>query len=292
MPAVRKATKNSHLLFPGILLETGHDHVLPIDYYFSPQKICLICGDEASECHYGALTCGSCKVFFKWAAEGKQKYLCASQNECTIDKFRRKICPSCHLRKCYEAGMTLRGMAKVPSWVPALHLVHEQSKGVAEKLCDASKSLVPVPQEKEKEMKQDEVKPQKQVDPEKDEAAAKLQTQQSILVSDKTQIPGARVFCATDWTKIRKKALKGETLQIGSRSVAMPVTYDAQNANPRWERLDHEVIKDLIKAIHDNGLGSPYFKQLLKGTFNIYDLPPFDLKSLASMILTNSQFII
>ncbi|CAM9367559.1 unnamed protein product [Bubo scandiacus] len=88
-------------------LETGHEHVLPIDYYFPPQKTCLICGDEASGCHYGALTCGSCKVFFKRAAEGKQKYLCASRNDCTIDKFRRKNCPSCRLRKCYEAGMTL-----------------------------------------------------------------------------------------------------------------------------------------------------------------------------------------
>nr|KAF6434989.1 androgen receptor [Rousettus aegyptiacus] len=51
-------------------LETTRDHVLPIDYYFPPQKTCLICGDEASGCHYGALTCGSCKVFFKRAAEG------------------------------------------------------------------------------------------------------------------------------------------------------------------------------------------------------------------------------
>ncbi|RMC01091.1 hypothetical protein DUI87_22357 [Hirundo rustica rustica] len=165
-------------------------------------------------------------------------------------------------------------------------------KGVEEKLCDAQQSLVPVLQEKEKETKQDEVKPQKQVDPGKDEAAVKLQTQQSIPVSDKTQVCGAREFLATDWTEIRKHALKGETLQIGSRSVAMPVTYDAQDANLRWERLDHEVIKYLMKAIHDNGLGSPYFKQLLKGTFNIYDLTPFDLKSLASMILTDSQFMI
>ncbi|RMC05634.1 hypothetical protein DUI87_17719 [Hirundo rustica rustica] len=165
-------------------------------------------------------------------------------------------------------------------------------KGVAEKSGDAQQSLVPVPQEKEKETKQDKVKPQKQVDPRKDEAAVKLQTQQSIPVLDKTQVPGARVSRATDWTEIRKHALKGETLQIGSRSVAMPVTYDAQDANPRWERLDHEVIKDLMKAIRDNGLGSPYFKQLLKVTFNIYDLTPFDLKSLASMILTDSRFII
>ncbi|XP_065702242.1 androgen receptor isoform X1 [Patagioenas fasciata] len=94
-------------VYGDVRLDAGREHVLPIDYYFPPQKTCLICGDEASGCHYGALTCGSCKVFFKRAAEGKQKYLCASRNDCTIDKFRRKNCPSCRLRKCYEAGMTL-----------------------------------------------------------------------------------------------------------------------------------------------------------------------------------------
>lgn len=35
------------------------------------QKICLVCSDEASGCHYGVLTCGSCKVFFKRAVEGE-----------------------------------------------------------------------------------------------------------------------------------------------------------------------------------------------------------------------------
>ncbi|KAL7834223.1 hypothetical protein SRHO_G00284700 [Serrasalmus rhombeus] len=85
----------------------GGREVLPMDFFFPPQRICLICSDEASGCHYGALTCGSCKVFFKRAAEGKQKYLCASRNDCTIDKLRRKNCPSCRLKKCFEAGMTL-----------------------------------------------------------------------------------------------------------------------------------------------------------------------------------------
>lgn len=33
-------------------------------------KICLVCSDEASGCHYGVVTCGSCKVFFKRAVEG------------------------------------------------------------------------------------------------------------------------------------------------------------------------------------------------------------------------------
>uniref|UniRef100_A0A6Q2Z6T5 Androgen receptor n=1 Tax=Esox lucius TaxID=8010 RepID=A0A6Q2Z6T5_ESOLU len=87
--------------------EGNRDHMFPMEFFFPPQRTCLICADEASGCHYGALTCGSCKVFFKRAAEGKQKYLCASRNDCTIDKLRRKNCPSCRLKKCFEAGMTL-----------------------------------------------------------------------------------------------------------------------------------------------------------------------------------------
>lgn len=85
----------------------GRSDIFPMEFFLPPQRTCLICSDEASGCHYGALTCGSCKVFFKRAAEGKQKYLCASRNDCTIDKLRRKNCPSCRLKKCFEVGMTL-----------------------------------------------------------------------------------------------------------------------------------------------------------------------------------------
>ncbi|XP_041658791.1 progesterone receptor [Cheilinus undulatus] len=74
-----------------------------------PQRICVICGDEASGCHYGVLTCGSCKVFFKRAVEGHHSYLCAGRNDCIVDKIRRKNCPACRLRKCYQAGMMLGG---------------------------------------------------------------------------------------------------------------------------------------------------------------------------------------
>ncbi|XP_068507323.1 progesterone receptor [Syngnathus scovelli] len=74
-----------------------------------PQRSCVICGDEASGCHYGVLTCGSCKVFFKRAVEGHHSYLCAGRNDCIVDKLRRKNCPACRLRKCYQAGMMLGG---------------------------------------------------------------------------------------------------------------------------------------------------------------------------------------
>uniref|UniRef100_A0A3Q0RX30 Glucocorticoid receptor n=1 Tax=Amphilophus citrinellus TaxID=61819 RepID=A0A3Q0RX30_AMPCI len=81
-------------------------------------KICLVCSDEASGCHYGVVTCGSCKVFFKRAVEGwshtisQHNYLCAGRNDCIIDKIRRKNCPACRFRKCLQAGMNLEGKTR------------------------------------------------------------------------------------------------------------------------------------------------------------------------------------
>ncbi|XP_055783983.1 androgen receptor-like isoform X2 [Salvelinus fontinalis] len=85
------------------------EDMLPVRVYFSDRRVCKVCGDEASGCHYGAVTCGSCKVFFKRAAESKQNHLCASRNDCTIDKLRRKNCPSCRLSRCFQSGMSLKG---------------------------------------------------------------------------------------------------------------------------------------------------------------------------------------
>ncbi|XP_030621473.1 androgen receptor-like [Chanos chanos] len=99
-----KGTHQLHLISSGLRVE---DAVLPVRALFPAPRLCQVCGDEASGCHYGALTCGSCKVFFKRAAEGKQKYLCASRNDCTIDKLRRKNCPSCRLKRCIALGMSL-----------------------------------------------------------------------------------------------------------------------------------------------------------------------------------------
>ncbi|RMC16945.1 hypothetical protein DUI87_06200 [Hirundo rustica rustica] len=142
------------------------------------------------------------------------------------------------------------------------------------------------------EKETEEVKPPKQVGPEKEEAAEKAKTKETISEAGTAQASAKPEFCPTDWTDIKKFALKGDTLSMDPKGIAMPVTYDAHDANPKWERLDREVVRDLMKAVRDNGLGSPYFKQLLKGTFNIYDLTPFDLRSLATMILSDSQFIL
>uniref|UniRef100_A0A3Q3BKS7 Androgen receptor n=1 Tax=Haplochromis burtoni TaxID=8153 RepID=A0A3Q3BKS7_HAPBU len=85
-----------------------HEDFFP-GVYLSERRVCQVCGDDASGCHYGAVTCGSCKVFFKRAAAGKQNHLCASRNDCTIDKLRRKNCASCRLKRCFMSGMSLKG---------------------------------------------------------------------------------------------------------------------------------------------------------------------------------------
>ncbi|KAM3600832.1 uncharacterized protein V6R79_003280 [Siganus canaliculatus] len=91
-----RAGETSSSVVPGQSKSGGQTH-----------KTCLVCSDEASGCHYGVVTCGSCKVFFKRAVEGQHNYLCAGRNDCIIDKIRRKNCPACRFRKCLQAGMNL-----------------------------------------------------------------------------------------------------------------------------------------------------------------------------------------
>ncbi|KAJ8262153.1 hypothetical protein GJAV_G00163060 [Gymnothorax javanicus] len=116
----------------------------------SSAKVCLVCGDEASGCHYGVVTCGSCKVFFKRAIEGQHNYLCAGRNDCIIDKIRRKNCPACRVRKCLQAGMNLGarkskklGKLKVIGEEASLHMSKEgQTYLMPEKELSNSAALV------------------------------------------------------------------------------------------------------------------------------------------------------
>ncbi|XP_045675327.1 glucocorticoid receptor isoform X1 [Phyllostomus hastatus] len=107
-----------------------------------PPKLCLVCSDEASGCHYGVLTCGSCKVFFKRAVEGRQhNYLCAGRNDCIIDKIRRKNCPACRYRKCLQAGMNLEAR-KTKKKIKG---IQQAATGVAQETPEnpANKTVVP-----------------------------------------------------------------------------------------------------------------------------------------------------
>ncbi|XP_060036200.1 glucocorticoid receptor isoform X2 [Erinaceus europaeus] len=106
-----------------------------------PPKLCLVCSDEASGCHYGVLTCGSCKVFFKRAVEGQHNYLCAGRNDCIIDKIRRKNCPACRYRKCLQAGMNLEAR-KTKKKIKG---IQQTTTGVSQETSEntANKTIVP-----------------------------------------------------------------------------------------------------------------------------------------------------
>ncbi|XP_054162246.1 vitamin D3 receptor-like [Oppia nitens] len=67
-------------------------------------KRCVICGDRAIGYNFNALTCESCKAFFRRNAL-KTPPKCKYQDNCVIDIDKRRLCTQCRLRKCFEYGM-------------------------------------------------------------------------------------------------------------------------------------------------------------------------------------------
>jgi hypothetical protein len=87
---------------------------------------CKICGVAALHTNYGALTCGSCKIFFRRNAVKGQvninlsvfefpfvfflfqgKLHCQFSGNCEININNRHVCSSCRLAKCFANGMLL-----------------------------------------------------------------------------------------------------------------------------------------------------------------------------------------
>ncbi|KAF4803628.1 hypothetical protein TURU_014458 [Turdus rufiventris] len=107
----------------------------------------------------------------------------------------------------------------------------------------------------------------------------------------KTKNPSRDIL--TDWDEIRRKALKeGDFDMASTKLMAMPVSYGRRNVNPKWAPLTQDITKDLRQAMKESGLGSPYFKQLLKCTSINYYLVHFDLRYITMTILTDAQFML
>ncbi|XP_013392883.1 vitamin D3 receptor [Lingula anatina] len=66
---------------------------------------CCVCRDRAFGYNFGAITCESCKAFFRRNAQKSRPLKCNFDSNCTLDKFSRKFCTKCRLDKCLEMGM-------------------------------------------------------------------------------------------------------------------------------------------------------------------------------------------
>lgn len=67
--------------------------------------ICRVCNDVALGYNFDAITCESCKAFFRRNALKKKVFNCTFEGKCRLDPHTRKFCASCRLKRCFEIGM-------------------------------------------------------------------------------------------------------------------------------------------------------------------------------------------
>lgn len=68
-------------------------------------KICGVCGDSALGYNFDAVTCESCKAFFRRNALKNKEFRCPFSNQCKITSVTRRFCQKCRLQKCFSIGM-------------------------------------------------------------------------------------------------------------------------------------------------------------------------------------------
>lgn len=68
-------------------------------------KLCRVCGDRALGCNFDAISCESCKAFFRRNALKEKQTKCIFEGKCRIDVNTRRFCPYCRLNKCFAVGM-------------------------------------------------------------------------------------------------------------------------------------------------------------------------------------------
>ncbi|KAK9890568.1 hypothetical protein WA026_011938 [Henosepilachna vigintioctopunctata] len=68
-------------------------------------KICGVCGDKALGCNFNAVTCESCKAFFRRNALLAKDFKCPFSDHCEITPITRRFCQKCRLDKCFSIGM-------------------------------------------------------------------------------------------------------------------------------------------------------------------------------------------
>ncbi|CAG2162658.1 unnamed protein product, partial [Oppiella nova] len=68
-------------------------------------RMCSVCGELAQGYNFCAITCQSCKAFFRRNAYKYEKFKCRFGDICIINEKTRKMCKKCRLKKCFAVGM-------------------------------------------------------------------------------------------------------------------------------------------------------------------------------------------
>ncbi|CAK9795406.1 Nuclear hormone receptor HR96 [Anthophora plagiata] len=68
-------------------------------------KICGVCGDRALGYNFNAVSCESCKAFFRRNALKNKDFRCPFTENCNITPVTRRFCQKCRLDKCFSIGM-------------------------------------------------------------------------------------------------------------------------------------------------------------------------------------------
>lgn len=68
-------------------------------------KVCGVCGDKAFGYNFNAVTCESCKAFFRRNALASKEFRCPFSEQCEITVLTRRFCQKCRLEKCLSIGM-------------------------------------------------------------------------------------------------------------------------------------------------------------------------------------------
>lgn len=82
-------------------------------HLLSPVDKCKVCGEPAAKhIHYGAMSCFSCRAFFRRSIQNRtaNTYICRRTKDCQINLKTRKNCQFCRYERCLSVGMK-------PSWV-------------------------------------------------------------------------------------------------------------------------------------------------------------------------------
>ncbi|KAK0082634.1 hypothetical protein PV325_010082 [Microctonus aethiopoides] len=68
-------------------------------------KTCGVCGDKALGYNFNAVSCESCKAFFRRNALKNKDFRCPFTENCNVTPVTRRFCQKCRLDKCFSIGM-------------------------------------------------------------------------------------------------------------------------------------------------------------------------------------------